>query len=220
MTVSRAVRKGGPTLAFAIVWLAAGVARSDGPVVGWGWNLDGQLTLPASVDGTTGTASAIAAGVFDSCAIQSASGAVLCWGRDDNGGAVPPASVDGTTGAATAIAAGTNHSCASWSELTRAEQERWIAAYRTYVAALTEAGVLRGSGRLQASSTATTVRAVNGQAQVLDGPYADAKEQLGGYFLVDVPDLDAALSWAARCPAADHGIVEVRPLWLMPGSAA
>jgi hypothetical protein len=51
---------------------------------------------------------------------------------------------------------------------------------------------------------------------VLDGPFADSKEQLGGYYLIDVPDLDVALSWAARCPAANHGVVEVRPIWDMP----
>jgi hypothetical protein len=60
------------------------------------------------------------------------------------------------------------------------------------------------------------VRVVNGKSQVLDGPYAEAKEQLGGYFLIDVADLDAALKWAARCPAANHGVVEVRPVWEMP----
>jgi len=50
----------------------------------------------------------------------------------------------------------------------------------------------------------------------LDGPFVESKEQLGGYFLIDVADLDAALSWAARCPAADHGVVEVRAIWGMP----
>jgi hypothetical protein len=50
---------------------------------------------------------------------------------------------------------------------------------------------------------------------VLDGPYADSKEQIGGYYLIDVPDLDAAISWASRCPAAGHGVVEVRPVWQM-----
>jgi hypothetical protein len=50
---------------------------------------------------------------------------------------------------------------------------------------------------------------------VLNGPYAETREQLGGYFLIDVPDLDAALSWAARCPGASHGVVEVRPIWPM-----
>ena len=88
-----------------------------------------------------------------------------------------------------------------------------MAAYTAYAQALTKAGVLTGSQRLQPSSAATTVRVANGKPQVLDGPYADSKEQLGGYFIIDVPDLDAAISWAARCPAASHGVVEVRPFW-------
>jgi hypothetical protein len=84
-----------------------------------------------------------------------------------------------------------------------------------YGEALKKAGVLAGSNRLQPTSTATTVRSTNGKSQVLDGPYVDSKEQLGGYFLIDVPDLDAAISWAARCPASGHGAVEVRPVWSM-----
>jgi hypothetical protein len=102
-----------------------------------------------------------------------------------------------------------------WTKLTKAEQEQGVAAYMAYSEALTKAGVLKGSNRLQASSAATTVRMANGKPQVLDGPYADSKEQLGGYFLIDVADLDAAIAWAARCPAAGHGVVEVRPLWAM-----
>ena len=102
-----------------------------------------------------------------------------------------------------------------WSKLTKAEQEQGAAAYMAYGEALKKAGVLAGSNRLQPTSTATTVRVTNGKSQVLDGPYVDSKEQLGGYFLIDVPDLDAAISWAARCPAAGHGVVEVRPIWNM-----
>jgi hypothetical protein len=100
-----------------------------------------------------------------------------------------------------------------WSSLTKAEQEQGMAAYAAYVDALTKAGALKGSNRLAGSGAATTVRIANGKPQVLDGPYADTKEQLGGYFLIEAPDLDAAISWAARCPAAGHGIVEVRPIW-------
>ena len=88
-------------------------------------------------------------------------------------------------------------------------------AYVAYTQALHEAKVWRAGDRLQPISTATTVRMVNGRSEVLNGPYAETKEQLGGYYLIDVPDLDAALSWAARCPGATHGRVEVRPLWLM-----
>jgi hypothetical protein len=102
-----------------------------------------------------------------------------------------------------------------WTSLTKAQQEEGVAAYSAYTQALKKAGALVGADRLKPSSAATTVRISNGKQQVLDGPYADTKEQLGGYYLVDVPDLDAALSWAARCPAASHGIVEVRPVWTM-----
>lgn len=105
---------------------------------------------------------------------------------------------------------------AGWTRLSKAEQEQGAAAYNAYTEALTKAGVLTGSNRLQPSSAATTVRVANGKPQVLDGPYADSKEQLGGYFMIDVADLDAAISWAARCPATGHGVVEVRPIWSMP----
>ena len=104
---------------------------------------------------------------------------------------------------------------AGWSKLTPAEQEQGAAAYSAYTGALTKAGVLQGANRLRPTTAATTVRMANGKAQVLDGPYAESKEQLGGYYLIDVPDLDAAISWAARCPAASHGVVEVRPIWAM-----
>jgi hypothetical protein len=73
---------------------------------------------------------------------------------------------------------------------------------------------------LQDTATATTVRLANGKSQVLDGPYVETKEQLAGYYLIEAADLDAALSWAARCPTASHGVVEVRPVWAMPGSSA
>ena len=105
---------------------------------------------------------------------------------------------------------------AGWSELTQAQQEQAMGAYNAYTEALKNAGVLMGVNRLQPTSTATTVRVANSKSQVLDGPYADSKEQLGGYYILDVPDLDAAISWAARCPAASHGTVEVRPLWSKP----
>jgi hypothetical protein len=101
---------------------------------------------------------------------------------------------------------------AGWPKLSKAEQEQGLAAYTAYTEALTKAGVLKGANRLQPTSSATNVRIANGKTQVLDGPYVDSKEQLGGYYLIDVTDLDAALSWAARCPAVGHGAVEVRPL--------
>jgi hypothetical protein len=90
-----------------------------------------------------------------------------------------------------------------------------VAAYAAYTEAMKKAGVLVGANRLQPTSTATTVRAPNGKSSVLDGPYAETKEQLGGYYMIDVPDLDTALSWAARCPGASYGVMEVRPIWPM-----
>ena len=104
---------------------------------------------------------------------------------------------------------------AGFAEMSPAEQQQGMASYMAYTEALTKAGALVGSNRLQPVATATTVRIADGKTQVLDGPYADSKEQLGGYYLIDVPDLDAALSWAARCPGAGHGIIEVRPIWSM-----
>jgi len=100
-----------------------------------------------------------------------------------------------------------------WPTLKRAEQEHWLGAYRAYMEAMTKAGVLRTSSGLKPTSSATTVRVRNDKTQVLDGPYADSKEQLGGFHIVEVADLDAAISWAARSPTALHGVVEVRPLW-------
>jgi hypothetical protein len=79
--------------------------------------------------------------------------------------------------------------------------------------AIEKAGALVGAARLRPTTTATTVRVQDGRTQVLDGPYADTREQLGGYYLIEAADLDAATEWAARCPAAAIGSVEIRPLW-------
>jgi hypothetical protein len=88
-------------------------------------------------------------------------------------------------------------------------------AYAAYTQAMQKAGVLVGGERLRPTSDATTVRVSGGKSQVLNGPYAETKEQLGGYYMIEAPDLDAALSWAARCPGAEHGTIEVRPIWPM-----
>jgi hypothetical protein len=88
-----------------------------------------------------------------------------------------------------------------------------MAAYVAYTDALKQAGVLQSGNRLQPVATARTVRARNGKPSVTDGPFAETKEVLGGFYMIDVPDLDSALAWAARCPGAAHGSIEVRPLW-------
>jgi hypothetical protein len=90
--------------------------------------------------------------------------------------------------------------------------DSYTAAWRAYHKAIVEAGVFVAGDPLQVPDTATTVRIKDGKRRVQDGPYAETKEQLGGFTLIDVPSLDAALDWAARMPAASYGAVEVRPL--------
>jgi len=92
---------------------------------------------------------------------------------------------------------------------------RMLAAYTAYTEAMKQAGVLVGANRLRPTSSATTVRNPDGKTSVVDGPFAETKEQLGGYYLIEAPDLDAALGWAARCPGAVVGSIEVRPVWTM-----
>ena len=104
---------------------------------------------------------------------------------------------------------------AQFEALSPSQQSEGMAAYGAYSEALHKAGVVRGSNRLRPAQAATTVRLKSGKTEVLNGPYAETREQLGGYFLIDVPDLDAALSWAARCPTAATGTIEVRPIWPM-----
>ena len=98
---------------------------------------------------------------------------------------------------------------------SRDQVTQMSAAYMAYAEAMKQAGVIRGGERLRPTAEATTVRVKNGKTEVLDGPYADTKEQLGGFFMIDVPDLDAALAWAAKCPGAASGTMEVRPVWPM-----
>ena len=88
-------------------------------------------------------------------------------------------------------------------------------AYGAYTEALAKAGALKEGERLRPIADATTVRVRGGKTEVLNGPYAETREQLGGYYVIDVPDLDAALSWAARCPSSGYGTIEVRPIWAM-----
>lgn len=99
-----------------------------------------------------------------------------------------------------------------------ARAEAYWAGWTAYIPALTESGALVAAAGLQPPATATTVRRRDGRRLVQDGPFADTKEQLAGYFVVEVPDLDAALAWAAQCPSADTASVEVRPL--LPASPA
>ncbi len=99
-----------------------------------------------------------------------------------------------------------------WDKMPKSQQEQGMAAYMSYSEALKNAGVLVGANRLQQTSASSTVKFRDGKTTVLNGPYAESKEQLGGYYLIDVADLDAALSWAGKCPGAHHGTMEVRPV--------
>lgn len=96
-------------------------------------------------------------------------------------------------------------------DLGEEAMEAGKAAFHAYAAALDEAGVLVSAEVLQSVANSTTMRLENGNLRVQDGPYADTKEQLGGTFVLDVPDLDAALAWAEKCPAAQWGTIEIRP---------
>jgi hypothetical protein len=92
------------------------------------------------------------------------------------------------------------------------ETEAYWGGWNAFIGAMAAAGVIVKGDGLQGPTLATTVRIVDGRRHVQDGPFADTKEQLGGYFVIDVPDLDAALDWAARAPCALTGSVEVRPV--------
>jgi hypothetical protein len=91
------------------------------------------------------------------------------------------------------------------------KQKSFYGAFMPYVKAIREAGIYVVGVGLQPPSSATTVRRRNGARQVQDGPFADTKEQIGGFLVIEVPDLDTALEWAARYPAGEGGLVEVRP---------
>lgn len=93
-------------------------------------------------------------------------------------------------------------------------EETWEegkAAFHAYAEALDDAGVLVSAEVLMPSINSTTVKLEGDKLHVQDGPFADTKEQIGGTFVIDVPDLDAALAWAEKCPAARWGAVEIRP---------
>ena len=95
--------------------------------------------------------------------------------------------------------------------LTEKQIKDGMAAFQAYAKALDGAGVLLSAEVLQTIDSATSVSVRNGKLQVQDGPFADTREAFAGIFMLDVPDLDAALAWAEKCPAAQWGTVEIRP---------
>jgi hypothetical protein len=102
---------------------------------------------------------------------------------------------------------------------TEAEAEASMQEWFAYTMEMVEAGVMLGGDPLQPTTTATTVRMREGEALTTDGPFAETKEVLGGYYVLDVPDLDAAVQWAAKCPGAKEGSIELRPVMELPADA-
>lgn len=96
------------------------------------------------------------------------------------------------------------------------KQEYW-ARWPQYRKALDDAGVFVSGAGLEPAATATVLRKIDGKRHIQDGPFADSKEQLGGFFIIDVTNLDVALEWAARCPQEPGDVIEVRPNLSMPG---
>jgi hypothetical protein len=99
--------------------------------------------------------------------------------------------------------------------LTEEENAALLADYGRWVEETTERGVMQGGERLRPVADATTVRVRDGEVLTSDGPFAETKEQVGGYFVVDCKDLDEAIEVASRLPGAAHGSIEVRPIWEM-----
>jgi hypothetical protein len=99
-----------------------------------------------------------------------------------------------------------------FASLSEAEMNKVFADYMQYSKDLAAAGCLRGGAALQPIATATTVRVRGGKTATTDGPFAETKEQLGGYYIIDVANLDDAIKWAAKCPGAPTGSIEVRPV--------
>jgi hypothetical protein len=95
------------------------------------------------------------------------------------------------------------------------ESQRIYGEYMTFTAGIKESGHMRAGEPLESSATATTVRVKAGKTVRTDGPFAETREQLGGFYIVEAKDLDEAVGIAARIPAAKHGSVEVRPIRMM-----
>lgn len=99
-----------------------------------------------------------------------------------------------------------------WQETSQADMAAMYEAHAAYGAAMQKAGVMRGGAELKPTTTATTVRFEGGTPRTLDGPFAETKEQLGGYYVIEVDDLEQAIGWAEKMPGMSSGAVEIRPI--------
>ena|SRR5215216_4546014 len=104
----------------------------------------------------------------------------------------------------------------SWGNASEADQQAQMEKWNAYTEELRAAGATQGGDALRPTATATTVRLENGEPLVTDGPFAETREQLGGYYLLDVADLDEAIKWAQKCPGAAYGSIELRPVMEFP----
>jgi hypothetical protein len=104
----------------------------------------------------------------------------------------------------------------AYANVSEADQQAQLAKWFAYTEEMRNAGVSQQGDALQPTATATTVRDNDGEPLVMDGPFAETKEQLGGYYLLDVADLDEAIKWANKCPAAPTGTIELRPIQEFP----
>lgn len=100
------------------------------------------------------------------------------------------------------------------------DQKRMFSEYIEFTQSIVKSGHFKAGDPLQPTSTATTVRVRDGKQLVTDGPFAETREQLGGYYLIEAKDLDEARAIAARCPGAKYGSMEVRPVMMMPAQKA
>jgi hypothetical protein len=100
----------------------------------------------------------------------------------------------------------------TWETMPKEQIDGIYAAHRAYGDEMQKAGVIRGGAELQPTTTATTVRFTGGRPRTIDGPFAETKEQLGGYYVIDVDNVDQAIAWAERMPGMTEGAVEIRPL--------
>ena len=100
-----------------------------------------------------------------------------------------------------------------YAHMTEADMGQLMEAYGRFDDEIESAGVVQGSQRLQPTQTATTVRVRDGKTATTDGPFAETKEAIGGFYQIDVPNLDEAIAWAEKIPTATYGSIEIRPIW-------
>jgi hypothetical protein len=108
----------------------------------------------------------------------------------------------------------------SWNSLSEVEQGEMYAGYGAFTEAIKAKGAFLAGDQLSGASDATTVRVRDGETLVTDGPFAETKEQLGGYYLVEAESIDEAIEWAAKIPGAKYGVIEVRPVVLQSAEVA